>query len=72
MDRQTVQSILHRVFADAHRLVDVLQEAESASAAVDAVAAAFELPREHAAMVLDQQLRLLVPATLRANDPAPD
>jgi hypothetical protein len=49
------------MFADAHRLVDILQGAESEAAAIDMLAATFNLPREYASMVLDQQFRLLIP-----------
>ena len=54
--QQEVNRILGLVFADPHRMIDAIADADNPEAAVTALAATFDLTDDQARIVLDQQL----------------
>ena len=64
LSQQEANRILGLVFADPHRMIDAIAEADDPPAAVAALAASFDLTEEQASIVLDQQLLQLTRSKL--------
>jgi hypothetical protein len=64
MDREYVYRLLANVLSQPHRLVDVVTAADDDPGAVEGIAREFGLTREDAAVVFDQQFKLLTRARM--------
>ena len=62
--QQEAHRILGLVFADPHRMINAIADADDPQAAVAALAARFDLTEEQACIVLDQQLAQLTRSKL--------
>lgn len=56
ISQQEAHRILALVFADPHRMIDAIADADDPQAAVTALAESFQLTEDQARIVLDQQL----------------